>query len=63
MVQKHVVLWTIGVVAYLVVLISEPLCSNMVRDAKVTSSILVWSMVFFYGTVSFFYDSCALAIY
>lgn len=37
---------TIGVVDYLVVLIFEPLCSNMVRDAKVTSSILVWSIIF-----------------
>lgn len=34
---------TIGVVDYLVVLILRPLCLNMVRDAKVTSSILVWS--------------------
>lgn len=38
--------WTIGVVDYLVVLIFEPLCSYMVRDAKVTSSILVWSNFF-----------------
>ena len=37
---------TIGVVDYLVVLISKPLCLVMVRDAKVTSSILVWSIVF-----------------
>lgn len=35
---------TIGVVDYLVVLILRPLCLNMVRDAKVTSSILVWSI-------------------
>lgn len=34
---------TIGVVDYLVVLILRPLSLNMVRDAKVTSSILVWS--------------------
>lgn len=37
---------TIGVVDYLVVLILRPLSLNMVRDAKVTSSILVWSIFF-----------------
>lgn len=46
MVRESYRKWTIGVVDYLVVLIYETLFLSMFRDAKVTSSILVWSIFF-----------------
>lgn len=53
MVLRPGILGTIGVVDYLVVLIFEYLHSNMARDAKVTSSILVWSKLFMSAELSF----------